>query len=478
MSCVPSSVADAASKRTPSRSFLAELASEPAWLAAVDAFRIRHPRRRDRIADYEALLSEGEHLRVGAAVLAGRYRPAPPHEAWLNKADGRKKRIFCYSPIDELLFRVVNRELQPRAEAVASPWCRSFLPGGGARSAFRHLLADPEIDSKAALRFDVRDYFNSIDPVDLLRRLPDEYADGPVCALLTAALLDPRVERDGTEIDGGRKGVMAGTPIAPILATLYLRDFDREIAETGATYTRYSDDILILAPEHDVPSLEQLVRHRLAERGLEVNEGKSAVMRPGEPWDFLGFRYRHGVIGLAPITEHKLKQRTSRLARGLVRWRERSGASPERAAGAFLRRVNLRLYRVPDDRAHFSWATWFLPMLDHPAPLQPLDAHIQREARYAATGRRTERARRTMPYSALVEAGHVPLLTAFWAMRAGAETYDALVERRAARSGQVRGDRASQGGSSRVVEARDLEHDGAVVVGDEHERTTIVEVSR
>ena len=124
----------------------------------MEAFRTRNPRRRDRLAAYEAILVRGDHRRVGADVLSGRHRPAPPAEGWLNKADGRKKRIFRYPPLDELLFRTVNRLVQPAAAEAASPWCRSFLPGGGARVAFRTVLADPGLDAKAALRFDVRDF--------------------------------------------------------------------------------------------------------------------------------------------------------------------------------------------------------------------------------------------------------------------------------------------------------------------------------
>ena len=426
---------DAASKRPPSRSPLDGLDADEPWADAVDAFRTRNPRRRDRIADYERLLEAGEHRRIGADVLAGRYRPAPPAEGWLNKADGRKKRVFSYPVPDELLFRVVNRRLQPAAAEAASPWCRSFLPGGGARAAFRSVLADPDPGARAALRLDVRDYFNSIDVMDLLDRLPPAFADGPVGALLRAALLDPRVDRGGTIVDGGRKGVMAGTPVAPLLATLYLRDLDAEVAATGATYARYSDDILALAPPDDLPAVEHLLRRRLDERGLEVNESKSAVSAPGEPWDFLGFRYHRGVVDLAPITERKLRARTTRLARGLLRWRDRREAGADRAVGAFVRRVNRRLYGVRTERAAFSWATWFLPMLDRPDSLGPLDEHVQREARYAGTGRRTARARALLPYDALVEAGHLPLVTAYWALRESVDGYDALVARRAGLGG-------------------------------------------
>ncbi|HEV2759855.1 MAG TPA: reverse transcriptase domain-containing protein [Acidimicrobiales bacterium] len=431
---------NAASTRPPSRSPLEaeasrspldSLASDEPWLDAVDVFRTRCPRRRDRIAQYEELLASGAHLRIGADVLAGRHQPAPPVEGWLNKVDGRKKRFFQYPPADELLFRTVNRLLQPAAGLAASPWCRSFLPGGGARAAFRSVLADEALDGKAAMRFDVRDYFNSIDVVDLLARLPQPFGDDPVRSLLDNALLDPRVECGGRIVDGGRKGVMAGTPLAPLLATLYLRDLDGEIAGTGATYARYSDDIVALTPPQERVGLERLVRSRLAERGLEVNETKSAVAAPGEPWDFLGFRYAAGMIGLAPITVRKLKARSTRLARSLLRWRDRTGASPDRALAAFLRRTNRRLYGVPGERSDFSWATWFLPMIGGPEGLQALDEHVQREARYAATGRRTARTRQYVPYETLVGAGHVPLVTAYWAMDEGPATYEALVRRRA-----------------------------------------------
>lgn len=422
---------DAASKRPPSRSPLAALATDEPWVAAVEAFATRCPRRRDRIADYHRLLAAGDHLRMGAGVLAGSHRPAPPVEGWLNKADGRKKRVFSYPAPDELLFRTVNRLLQPAAAEAASPWCRSFLPGGGARASFRSVLADADLAAKAAVRLDVRDYFNSIDVDDLLARLPPAFAAGPVRALLDAALLDRRVVSGGQVVDGGRKGVMAGTPLAPLLATLYLRELDEEVAGAGATYARYSDDIVALAPPAQAGDLDRLLRDRLAARGLEVNEGKSSIAGPGQPWDFLGFRYAAGAVGLAPLTEHKLRARSTRLARGLLRWRERTGASAPRALGAFLRRTNRRLYGVPGERSDFSWATWFLPMLDGAGGLAALDAHVQREARYAATGRRTARTRRLVPYEALVAAGHVPLVTAFWAVREGPAAYEELVSRRA-----------------------------------------------
>jgi hypothetical protein len=382
----------------------------------------------------------------------------------LNKAGGRRKRLFLYPVADELLFRVVNRLMQPAATAEASPWCTSFLPGGGARAAFRRVLADRRASEKAALRIDVRDYFNSIDVEHLLATLPEAFTTGPMGALLRASLLDPRVPR---------AGVRAGTPIAPVLATLYLRDLDHEIAATGATYARYSDDFLVLAPPDQLLAIEALLRARLAERGFEVNEGKSHVSAPGEPWDFLGFRYERDAIGLAPNTVRKFKAKSTRLARGLLRWREQGGASPERTARAFVRRTNRRLYGVPVERAGFSWATWFLPMLDDWSALEALDQHVQREARYAATGRRTASARKLVPYAALRDAGYLPLVTAYWAARDNPKIYDALVARRTGLAkSEVTGDGPRERELLVRIDARRLEHD-SLAVTEEHERAAV-----
>jgi hypothetical protein len=50
--------------------------------------------------------------------------------------------------------------------------------------------------------------------------------------------------------------------------------------------------------------------------------------------------------------------------------------------------------------------------------------------RYAATGRRSGKARATVPYSTLTDAGYLPLVSAFWTMRTNPRVYDELVARR------------------------------------------------
>ena len=257
---------------------------------------------------------------------------------------------------------------------------------------------------------------------------------------------------------------MAGTPLAPLLATLYLRDLDDEVAATGATYARYSDDIVVLAPPDDLAALERLLRARLAERGLEVNEAKSASTAPGEPWDFLGFRYADGTIGLAPITERKLRARSTRAGPACPAVAGAAGRrAPTGRCWSLVRRTNRRLYGVAASAATSRGRRGSCPCSTAPTDLPALDEHVQREARYAATGRRTARARAQVPYPQLT-----PPATCRWSPRTGPGAPDlrrttpwsrpAPACRSSADPGQLGGDHGPQPLERCRVDPLGLEH--------------------
>src|SRR5690606_2958757 len=73
-------------------------------------------------------------------------------------------------------------------------------------------------------------------------------------------------------------GVATGSPVATALANLYLDPLDHELlAVPGAFYARYGDDLVFAHPDVSIAAgAEILVRQRLAERGLALNERKLA----------------------------------------------------------------------------------------------------------------------------------------------------------------------------------------------------------
>jgi hypothetical protein len=364
---------------------------------------------------YAGLLGGGTLERLVAEVLAGRHRPGPPLRRSINKAGKHKKVVYTLEPADELLSRVFNRLLQPRLRDVVSPNCHSFLPGRGVITAFESLLRTPGLETMAWLHLDITDFFNSIDVEDLLLRLPPEISDEPVLmAFLERLLRGRRVVGPGGEVAvDEHKGVMAGTPLAPLLTNLYLGDLDDELASV-ATSVRYSDDILVLGDQITVAAAERLIRSKLAVRRLRVNEAKTGRGGPGEPWEYLGLRYHAGRIGLSYNTMRKQKNRVRRRARSLMRLRLAGEVTAMEVCERFAGALNRKLFGVVgEDATNFCWARWFFPLLSADADLRALDAFTQREIRFAATGNRRDGARSQVSYQTLRRAGYVPLVAAY-----------------------------------------------------------------
>jgi hypothetical protein len=206
---------------------------------------------------------------------------------------------------------------------------------------------------------------------------------------------------------------MAGTPISTFLANLYLTRMDRYFADLGVLYARYSDDIILFAPDKD--DLEQkieLVHRCLSEAGLSINPSKEAITAPGQMWTFLGISYKDGVIDVAPVSVEKLKAKMRRKSRALKRWQARKGATGEQAAKAFVRVFNRKLFENPVQH-ELTWARWYFPLINTTASLKTIDEYSQSCIRYLATGKHTKAAY-NFRYEDMKEIGYITLVNRYY----------------------------------------------------------------
>ena len=186
--------------------------------------------------------------------------------------------------------------------------------------------------------YSFRDYFNSIPVEGLVESLPPTIVDDePLHRLLVATLRDKRVLVGDREVLDSHKGVMAGTPLAPLLSNLYLRPLDDAFEEARIPFVRYADDMVVFGTEQEVVRHGADLERRLGGLGLSLNERKTRLSPPGRPWEFLGLRYDRGSLDLAANTAAKLRRRVRRIARRARRRpdpRRRTAPSAALAAGA------------------------------------------------------------------------------------------------------------------------------------------------
>jgi hypothetical protein len=376
---------------------------------------------RRKLAAYRRLVAEGVVGEMVEDYATGRLALGPPHRRLLNKADGRKKVVFTFDGADELLLKALNQILQSTTAADHSRLCHSFQPGRGPRTAFRDIRRIRGLRNMHCLHLDVRDFFNSIPVEELLESLPATITeDEPLFRLLVETLRDQRVLSGDEVIVDTHKGVMAGTPLAPLLSNLYLRSLDDRFEQAAVPFLRYADDMVVFGTEQEVLRHGVEIEERLAALGLALNPRKTRLSSPGEPWEFLGFRYQAGSLDLATNSVAKLRRRVRRIVR-----RARSRPDPVKRS---VRRLNRKLFGIGGRSTDFTWGSWFFPLLTQDRTLQELDRLIQAQLRFAETGVHSGRNFREVPYDRLRGVGYLPLVSAFSAFQRGPIEYEALLE--------------------------------------------------
>ena len=349
-------------------SLLDRLADEETWLEFRE-YKSRH-----------SLMSQREFDALDAYIAEKRYLPLArtlefslPEKRRINKSGSTKKRTVYLFPEDETWVLKLLTWLLYKYDGAFRPSCFSFRQNYTAKTAFGAILRVPDLDAKYVLKADIHDYFNSMPPDLLVKELAEVIDDDPeLLAFLTDLFTVNKALEEGPDgefrtIEENR-GAMAGVPLSAFCANIYLASVDRLFEERGVPYFRYSDDILILADSAaEREDCFETLKREIAAKGLELNPAKVATADPGEPWDFLGFKYKDGGVDLADATVRKMKARIRRKAHALYRWKIRKNDV--------------------DGESEFTWSRWFFPVLTRVDGLRTLDAYLVQYIRYLWSGR-------------------------------------------------------------------------------------------
>lgn len=313
-----------------------------------------------------------------------------PTKKLVNKMGSDKKRVVYSYDEDTMRILKLMAYLLYRYDDTFAPHCYAFRRGINAHDAIRHLSRALAGTPMWAYKLDIHDYFNSIPIPRLLPMLSEILADDlPLYAFFERMLTEPKVLFRGEVIEESH-GIMAGTPTAPFLADVYLNAVDHYFDNAGIIYARYSDDILLFAPDR-----EQLERHKatllgfLAELQLEVNPTKEHLFSPEEPYEFLGFQCHGHNIDIAPATLEKMKGKIRRQAHALMRWRGRKDIDAQRAMKALINFFNRKCF-TSDDPETLTWTRWFFPLITKTDGLKVIDHYMQQNLRYLSTGRHSK----------------------------------------------------------------------------------------
>ncbi len=361
----------------------------------------------------DTYVSEKQYRDVVTRLQGGESLSVPTRHL-VNKMGSGKKRVVYSFPPEEMIVMKAMAFLLYRYDAQLASNCYSFRRGLTAHDAIHHLVRSIDNRPMWAYKLDIHNYFNSISVPLLLPILRKMLADDlPLYAFFERLLTDGHALSNG-DIVYEERGVMAGTPISPFLANIYLREVDRFFADAGVLYARYSDDIILFAPDR-----QTLDRHIgelnafLEKYRLDVNPDKVRIYRPDEAFDFLGFKCKGHHIDISDATRQKMKDKIRRKARALQRWRSKNDIADEKAMKALIRHFNKKFFEG-DDPSALTWARWFFPIINQTEGLKEIDRYLQSCLRYVATGKHNK-ANYRLRYDMLKQLGYRSLVYEFYA---------------------------------------------------------------
>jgi RNA-directed DNA polymerase len=257
------------------------------------------------------------------SIREGRYRPSPVQRKEIPKPDGNGvRKLGIPTVVDRVIQQAIAQQLQPLYEPIFSEGSYGYRPGRSAQQAIRKVKAYAEQGYGHAVEIDLSKYFDTLNHELLLNLLRQQVQDKRVIDLikkyLKSGVMENGVRRETEE------GSPQGGPLSPLLANIYLNEFDQEMRNRGVVVIRYADDIVVLAKSKRAATrlLESCRVYLENKLKLKLNTQKSKVVSvlAQKHFKFLGFALGKNGSGVYIRThpqslakaKKKLKELTSR----------------------------------------------------------------------------------------------------------------------------------------------------------------------
>ena len=272
-------------------------------------------------------LKEHNHELV-ERIRRGKYSPSPVRRVEIPKPDGGIRKLGIPTVVDRIIQQAMAQQLMPIYEPLFCDNSFGYRPGRGAKDAIQRIKEYAEQGYTKAVVLDLSKYFDTLNHTTLLNLLRKQVKDERVIQMVKRYLKSGVMENG--VVTETKEGSPQGGNLSPLLANVYLNEFDWEFSRRGVPCIRYADDIVLLARSERAAErlLETSTKYLEETWKLKVNREKSRTVSVFaiRNFKYLGFCFGKNAKGIYirvhakswKKTKDKLRLLTSRSRCGSI----------------------------------------------------------------------------------------------------------------------------------------------------------------
>lgn len=264
---------------------IAELGSAPfVCPRAVDLLTLatEHPSLDEAAVKWE--LPAGEAREAAQQLSERSYQPHPHFRVEIPKPDGSRRTLAIPSRLDRVLQRAVLDVASPALDLFLEESSIAYRRGLGRHTAAQRLKTAYGEGFRWGLKADFFSFFDSVLHTALRERLRAYLAD--------AALVDAIMRWVESGAPYTDRGIPTGAPLSPLLANLFLDEFDEAVSRDDRRLIRYADDFVVLFRDRaDADRVLSATRQAAEALQLALNDDKTNTVELRTGFDFLGYRF-------------------------------------------------------------------------------------------------------------------------------------------------------------------------------------------